>query len=562
MKITLEQLNRLFTLLGALREDILTEAEFAELNQMLETIPQAQDIYLDYINLCTELCNLQAATRHNPTITHAIQHPDNSAVSDFSIPLDVLEMMGDYERTAERIELPRETQDSCSPMPIHRVSHNISKTPIITAIASLAALVFLLVYIYLKPQTTFEVATITDSIHAKWSSSHPIKPGYRVSVELEPIQLLSGVLEMETDLGVKMLLEGPAEFRFTNSAEIAMNYGKLYSTVGPAGNGFTVQTKNSRVIDLGTEFGVLAEPHGNSEVHVFRGKTLFITGSKNAAKTTVDVPAGQAYAANHSAASRIDLNKTGFIKAIDSKTRLIWRGQNEISLADVVGGGNGFEVGKPNMGINPLSGELETINRSSRKAGNRFTAVVSNAFINGIFVPDGTTEQIVSSAGHVFKECPPTHGIFYAPASNTPSKFKDLSLFLGDTNYSLPQNPSIFLHANLGITFDLNAFRSRLPGATIEKFITDAGVCDTAPGPFNVDIWVLIDGQVRYSRTGVTQKGLQDQLKIEIQDQDNFLTLIATEGENSDDNPDYQRSSIGCDWVLFGRPMLKLKNIP
>ncbi len=447
-------------------------------------------------------------------------------------------------------------------MPIHRVSHNVSRTPIITAIASLAALVFLLIFIYLKPQTTFEVATITDSIHAKWSSSHPIKPGYRVSVELEPIQLLSGVLEMETDHGVKLLLEGPAEFRFTNSAEIAMNYGKLYSTVGLAGNGFTVQTKNSRVIDLGTEFGVLAELHGNSEVHVFRGKTLFITGSKNAAKTTVDVPAGQAYAANHSAASRIDLNNTGFVKAIDSKTSLIWRGQNEISLADVVGGGNGFEAGRPNVGINPLSGTFEAINRLSRKAGNQFTTVMSNAFINGIFVPDGTTEQIVSSAGHVFKECPPTHGIFYAPVSSTPSEFKDLALFLGGTNYSLPQNPSIFLHANLGITFDLNAFRNRLPGAAIEQFVSEVGVCDTAPGLFNVDIWVLVDGQMRYSRTNVTEKGLQDLLKIDIREQDSFLTLIATEGENSDDNPDYQRSSIGCDWVLFGRPTLKLKNIP
>jgi|GEM_PF-6475589 len=47
MKMTPEQLNRLLTLLGALREEVLTDAEFAELNQMLQTLPQAQDIYLD-----------------------------------------------------------------------------------------------------------------------------------------------------------------------------------------------------------------------------------------------------------------------------------------------------------------------------------------------------------------------------------------------------------------------------------------------------------------------------------------------------------------------------------
>ncbi|MEN6309257.1 MAG: NPCBM/NEW2 domain-containing protein [Anaerohalosphaeraceae bacterium] len=559
MKLTAEQLNRLFTLLGALKEGLITTEEFAELNHLLDTSPVAQDYYLDYIYLCTDLCDLQAAIRPNQTLCDAIEHTE-TALTESSIPLSVLELLGDYERTAERVELPKEDcQQALCPAPIHKISRNISKTPIITAAASLAALVFLLIYIYLKPQTTFEVATITDSIQAKWTSSHPIKPGYRVSVELEPIQLLSGVLEMETDHGVKILLEGPAEFRFTNSAEIAMNYGKLYSTVGITGNGFTIQTKNSRVIDLGTEFGVLAEMHGNSEVHVFRGKTLFITGSKNAAKTTVDVPAGQAYAANHSAASRIELNNRVFVKAIDSKTNLIWRGQNEISLADVVGGGNGFEAGKPDIGINPITGQFESINRLCRKTSNRFTLVPSNTFVNGVFVPDGTTEQIVSTAGHIFKECPPTHGAFYAPVLNTPSEFKDLTLFLDDINYSLPDNPSLFLHANLGITFDLNAFRSRLPGATIDQFVSEVGVCNTAPGTFNVDIWVLIDGQVQYCKKGVTEKGLQEALKIDIRNQDGFLTLIATEGENSDDNPDYQRSSIGCDWVLFGRPVLKLK---
>ena len=132
-------------------------------------------------------------------------------------------------------------------------------------------------------------------------------------------------------------------------------------------------------------------------------------------------------------------------------------------------------------------------------------------------------------------------------------------MFLDNTNYSLPQNPCIFMHSNLGITFNLNAFRQRFPGVKIAQFQCNTGVSSTAPGPFDVDIWVLIDGQVRYKKTGVTQKGLLDSLKIDIREQDSFLTLITTEGKNTQDNVDYVRSSIGCDWVIFGEPILKLE---
>jgi hypothetical protein len=64
MTLTPEQLDRLFYLCGALREETITENEFAELNALLETYPAAQDLYLDYVYLCTDLCKLQAAIKH------------------------------------------------------------------------------------------------------------------------------------------------------------------------------------------------------------------------------------------------------------------------------------------------------------------------------------------------------------------------------------------------------------------------------------------------------------------------------------------------------------------
>jgi hypothetical protein len=299
-----------------------------------------------------------------------------------------------------------------------------------------------------------------------------------------------------------------------------------------------------------------------TELHVFKGKTVFIAETQNNGKKVLDAIAGQALRMERSSEDvrNIKLNDDAFIRSIDSKSNLLWRGQKQINLADIVGQGNGFGAGKVDFGIDPTTGVFDYTTVLSRKAANSYNSVKGSVFINGVFVPNGQSQQVVSSAGHIFAECPVTHGCFYSSVLNTPSKFRKGSfLFLDETNYSLPQNPCIFMHSNLGVTFDLNAFRQRLPGVKIIQFQSDVGVSSTAPGLFDADIWVLIDGQIRYKKTGITQKGLLDSLKIEIREQDSFLTLIATEGKNTEDEVDYSRSSIGCDWVIFGKPILKLE---
>ncbi len=51
MELTPLQLNRLLTLLGALRDEIITSGEFDELTELLKTYPAAVDYYLGYIYL-------------------------------------------------------------------------------------------------------------------------------------------------------------------------------------------------------------------------------------------------------------------------------------------------------------------------------------------------------------------------------------------------------------------------------------------------------------------------------------------------------------------------------
>jgi cell division protein FtsL len=562
------QLDRLFQLLGSLREGVISEAEFAELNRILETDSEGQDYYVDYMYLCADLCNLQAAIRHNDSAWNAMGSDKSKGLhtDDTPLSLEAFQILGDYEKKADAVEIPKTEQDDAaagvSDKSTEKISRRISKPLFAMLITTTAALIFLLVYINLYPRTSQEVATLTDSIDAQWTSWLPLSQNTRITASHDLIRLQRGVIKLVTDENVQVLIESPAEFRFVSTSQIVMNQGRLFATVSQTGRGFTVQTTNSKVTDLGTEFGILADDHGTTELHVLKGKTVFIGETKNKVKHVLEALGGQALRLEQQSDSvkNIELNDNAFVRSIDSKTNLLWRGQKQINLADIVGKGDGFGNGKVNIGIDPKTGKFGENKIAIRTIPNTYTAVPDSIFVDGVFVPNGKSQQVVSSAGHVFAECPPTHGCFYSPILNTPSQFgKDLSLFLGETNYSLPQNPCIFMHSNLGVTFNLNALRNRLPGAKITQFQSQVGVSNTAPGLFNVDIWVLIDGQVRCKKTGVTQRGLLDSLKIDIREQDSFLTLMATEGKNTEDNVDYARSSIGCDWVIFGTPILKLE---
>jgi hypothetical protein len=565
-----EQAKRMLYLFGVLREETITRQELSELNGLLETEPAARDYYIDYVYLCTDLCNLQAATSHNDAFLDVLQGCNSQDEScrheEVSVLFETMKLLGEDEKKAQPVAIPAKDnelqENEITKIAATPASRKINKVSLYTAFLTTAALVMMFMYVYLNPRTSLEVATLADSIGAEWNAGISLDRGVRVATESQPIKLNKGVVELITDEGVRIIIESPAEFRFTSASEVNLNYGKIYSSVSQDGRGFIVKTPSSKIIDLGTEFGVMANMLGTTELHVFKGKTVFIGETQNHSKKVLDAIAGQALRLERSDddVRSIALNDEAFVRSIDSGANLYWRGQKQINLADVAGQGNGFGTGKRDWGIDPASGKFGEAIARIRKSPNAFTAVTNSVFVDGVFVPDGKSQQVISSAGHVFSECPQTHGCYYSPILNTPPHFQsDLTLYLDELNYSLPQNPCIFLHSNMGITFDLRAFRQCLPGIKISRFLSQVGISNTAPGVFDADIWVLIDGQIRYKKTGVDKKGLLDDLSIDIREQDCFLTLIATEGKNTEEDVSYVRSSIGCDWVIFGRPVLILE---
>ena len=87
----------------------------------------------------------------------------------------------------------------------------------------------------------------------------------------ENLLLTEGEIELTYSTGTKLLLIGPAEF-LVEAAGGKLRSGGLVASVTDEGHGFTIETPNGKVVDLGTEFGVVVDDFGVSEVSVFQGK--------------------------------------------------------------------------------------------------------------------------------------------------------------------------------------------------------------------------------------------------------------------------------------------------
>ncbi len=398
-----KQLNRLFSLFGSLRDGMITEQEFSELSGLLDSSTAAQEYYVDYVCLCTDLDTLQASLKSVQPVKNAAT--EKGSAMDLLNPqlnLDMLRIWADYEKTAEALELP-EINDTelvqVQKLPFKPVSRKVSKLTIGTLIGSIAALLFLLAYVLLNPRYSLDVATVSNAVDAQWSSSLPLQRGTRLAISSsDPIQLHKGFVEIESDNNVSITIEAPAEFRFVSADEVQVTYGQIFATVAPEGRGFSVQTPNSKIIDLGTRFGVFADLRGKTELHVFKGKTILIAGQKSQDKKTVEVSGGQACRvdAYTNDVTNITLNQNMFAQGIDSQSGLVITGGQRIDLADIVGGGDGTGNGAPGKGLKWDGTSL--VSTSDMRQDNvdfpsSYVDVTCNPLIDGIFMPYGKGEE-------------------------------------------------------------------------------------------------------------------------------------------------------------------------
>jgi hypothetical protein len=87
----------------------------------------------------------------------------------------------------------------------------------------------------------------------------------------ERLDLANGLVEITFNDGAVVVLEGPATFDVDAPGRAQLHEGRLTAVVPERAHGFQVATARMNVVDLGTEFGLMADPEGTAEVHVFNG---------------------------------------------------------------------------------------------------------------------------------------------------------------------------------------------------------------------------------------------------------------------------------------------------
>ena len=186
-------------------------------------------------------------------------------------------------------------------------------------------------------------------------------------------------------------------------------------------------------------------------------------------------------------------------------------------------------------------------------AADPYERVDGLPLIDGVFVPGAFRGPVqTDSAGHTFDGFGPTTGrspfLVWALGRGLTSGPKTT---LGGVNYALPGHGLLFMPANQGITFDLDAVRRANPGCGVVRFHAVGGNAEPGlnnAGPASADLWVLVDGQTRHRRREINSWSGMCPIALSIAPTERFLTLAATDGGNGSFR----------DWIVFGDPVLEL----
>ncbi len=559
--------KRLYILLNALREDVITKEQFAELDNIVCQDEQAALEYVRYVQLWTDMHFFRAAT-NNTSLGELYTASEECLEKDKD--LQYLKYLIDMENNAPALETPKAIPEP-EVIKVRQERPIVKKISLIynTLIYSAAMLLISLLIFghYSAKKYGVPAARLTDMINTKWGKG---TKSFAINDQLytnkNPMRLIDGIAKIEFTSGVKVVIEGPAVFEI-NRESIFLEYGRLYSKVSETGLGFSVKTSTSQFVDHGTEFGILAEQNGSSELHVIKGKVQLFAGTEGSSRYSQMIKEDQAicYDVENNIINSIQIQKKAFVREISSQNHMIWNGQ-DINLADIVGGGNGFGTGEIGKGISLTNGSnISDFNWIERQGSTEYHKVNNSPYIDGVIVPDSEDGLLqVSSAGHTFKECPNTSGIYYDDVRNGGmihiSEARDAAkaiytqetspMMFNGQQYGTQYNPLLFIHSNACITFDLNAIRSSMPDYNLTSFKAGCGLLERPEIERieKVDVFVLVDGNVKFEILGFDQNNKELPVYIPLTESDQYLTLVVTDGGDG----------IAIDWVGFIEPILEV----
>ncbi len=485
--------NRLDYLAFSYCEGTITKDEIGELNSILLASDPARKYYYQFIKTRFAISKSLAIKTTDIDIPTVNMFEELRKLAEYETTAAEAPIVSAIEDNLNQPQLPRTLNDSHQKL-IRKIRYYTAAS-IIFALLVLAALQL--------PGSNQKLAEITDSINTTWSANPPQSNNNALYSNDGTRQLEHGYLKIHFVSGPIAIIEAPASFELIDSMSMKLNYGKIYANI-EGKSGFTVDTPVSTIIDLGTEFGVNVTRKGTSDLHMIKGKARISTQTADGRHISQDVLKGNSLRVTPgtNTISSIKYEDNIFAREISSAAGgFVWKGQ-PISLATIA----------PSNALPLLAGSI-----------NANFSPANSKFIDGIFSLNSSANQFVSSIGHKFAKSPIVNQLFP----------DDISIN--------PNTQSVTISGNAGITYDLAELRRILPPNAHLTLQTTLALSDSVSKNFASDFWVLLDGKAIYQRYMVNTPGLCDKLKIDIDDNTDFLTLAATQypftpGEPTDSN--------------------------
>ena len=406
------------------------------------------------------------------------------------------------------------------------------------------------------------VGSVEEALGARWADGGtaalvgtPLKAGSYLLEE--------GYVRVGLKTGADVILQAPVAFRLEEGNEVFLERVVLTARVSDEAVGFVVQTPTAAVVDYGTEFGVQAGESGRVDAYVFEGEVDLRVGEDALRHgETRRLEAGYRGAVRENGTLETGRIPVGYVPCVRALPRGEQFGQPgvRVDLADVVCGGNGFGTGRRGAGLEATTGAFVMQSFSGRRErGSVYSLVESLPLVDGVFVPDGGEgKQVVSSAGHMYHDCPDTNGYAWSEIisvggpilyGTTGVRFEPR---LGSVVFGGMDSPAIYMHSNAGITFDLSRLRDVLAGRSLVRFVADLGMCMAERQLRRADVAVLVDGEVRFSWKELSAADGMIPVEVWLGEEDRFLSLVVV---NSVDSTE-------LDFVLFGRPAIEMGRGP
>lgn len=553
----------------------LTDGEHALLKDWLAEDTEARQYYVEFMALNAQLRKQHVAAVASPNLDFNFGegHPDVTEAlaglleetgpeheAQDSEHADEIRRIAEQRLQAflaEQDQLRREQASnqryqatSSLPEDLYHIAEKISaaatwalrKAVRVAVVAAVVLLGLVSVQYALRHRT---VATLDEVVHARWN-----QPPTDANLHPGPMFLIEGFAKLTFKQGAEVILQAPCAFDLSSKNKMTLHRGMVTAQVPASATGFTIKTPQSTVTDFGTEFGVQVQDSAASEVHVFDGLVKIKTETQPQIHDVTEGKAAVMAGSGELNVSHMGNRPNLFVRDIP-KANAFSIPNKRLDLADIVGGGSGFGTGRRHACINPVTGQTAHAYMSEQRTGrNGYVKVPSLPFVDGVFVPLAPGGLMpISTVGHHFA-FPPSVGNWYVEPAHAGKADPQAFLALDGKTYGTVDRPALLMHANLGITFDLEAIRASQAGTRIRSFTSVCGISSHVRSNKTPDaiFYVLVDGQVRFYQKIQLPGDPAVNIRVELRQDERFLTLACLAG-----------TANHGDWSLFGVPALELE---